>query len=85
MSGTLAGVFFGGGGASVAGMLETRSTGSTQRKRINNTALHVKKVAVWLSGNIVGHNKLVTLRYAISVFNQATQANSASALASLHW
>jgi len=48
------------------------------------------KVAVWLSGNIVGHINEVTLHraglvlrwvtvrgYTISVFNQATQANSA--------
>jgi len=47
-------------------------------------------MAVWLNGNVVGHINEVTLRraglvlkwvtvrgYTISVFNQATQANSA--------
>jgi len=47
-------------------------------------------VAVWLSGNVVGHINEVTLRraelmlrwvtvrgYTVLVFNQATQANSA--------
>jgi len=40
-SGTFAAAFFGGGGASVTGMLETRSTGSTQVKRLNDIALCV--------------------------------------------
>jgi len=52
------------------------------------TAHHL--VAVWLSGNVVGLTNEVTLRrarlvlrwvtvrgYAVSVFNKATQANSA--------
>ena len=54
-----------------------------------NTLLYRSKVAVWLSGNVVGHINEVTLHrvglvlrwvtvcgYTILVFNQATQANS---------